>query len=243
VVSEPLAREYWGTPSNAIGKRVRGFGPTWYEIAGVVGPERDDGLNQPPTAIVYWPLLNHVYRRNTISYAVRSLRVGAPGFLAELRQAVRSVNPELPLAGVQTLEEIRSHSMAQTSFAMVMLAIAGGVALLLGGVGIYGVIAYIAAQRTHEIGIRLALGAQPADVRRMVLWEGMTLAVVGIFIGLVGAMGITRVMRALLYQTSPIDPVTFAGAVPLLLAAALLACWVPARRAMRADPIVALRYE
>ena len=133
--------------------------------------------------------------------------------------------------------------MAQTSFAMVMLAIAGTVALLLGAVGIYGVIAYIAAQRMREIGIRMALGAQAADVRRLVLGQGMTLAGVGIAIGLVGAMGVTRVMRALLYETSPTDPLTFAGVVPLLVAAALLACWVPARRAMRADPIVALRCE
>lgn len=243
VISEPLAREYWQTPSNAVGKRVRGFGPTWYEVVGVVGQERDDGLNQPPTAMVYWPMLNQIYQRDTISYAVRSTRVGSPGFLAELRQAVWSVNRNLPLAAVQTLEEIRSHSMAQTSFAMVMLAIAGSVALLLGAVGIYGVIAYVAAQRTREIGIRMALGAQAADVRRLILRQGMTLAGVGITIGLVGALGVTRVLRALLYETSPTDPLTFAGVVPLLVAAALLACWVPARRAMRADPIVALRCE
>ena len=134
-------------------------------------------------------------------------------------------------------------SMAQTSFAMVMLAIAGCVALLLGAVGIYGVIAYIAAQRTREIGIRLALGAQPADVLRMVLAQGLVLAGAGIAIGLVGALAVTRVMGALLYGTSPTDPLTFAAVVPLLGAAALLASWVPARRAMRADPIAALRRE
>jgi putative ABC transport system permease protein len=133
--------------------------------------------------------------------------------------------------------------MAQTSFAMVMLAIAGGVALLLGAVGIYGVIAYIAAQRTREIGIRMALGAQAADVRRLVLGQGMMLAGIGIAIGLVGALGVTRVMRALLYETSPTDPLTFAGVVPLLVASALVACWLPARRAMRADLIAALRCE
>jgi putative ABC transport system permease protein len=243
VISETLAREYWQTPSNAVGKRVRGFRPAWYEVVGVVGQERDDGLNQPPTAIVYWPMLNQIYQRDTISYAVRSTRVGAPGFLAELRQAVWSVNPNLPLAGVRTLDEIRASSMAQTSFAMVMLAIAGGVALLLGAVGIYGVIAYIAAQRTREIGIRMALGAQAADVRRLVLGQGMMLAGIGIAIGLVGALGVTRVMRALLYETSPTDPLTFAGVVPLLVASALVACWLPARRAMRVDPIVALRCE
>jgi predicted permease len=243
VISETLAREYWQTASNAVGKRVRGFQPAWYEVVGVVGQERDDGLNQPPTSIVYWPMLNEIYTTSTMSYAVRSTRVGSPGFLAELRRAVWSVNPNMPLAAVQTLDEIRSASMAQTSFAMVMLAIAGSVALLIGTVGIYGVIAYIAAQRTREIGIRIALGAQPADVRRLVLGRGMMLAGVGIVIGLLGALGVTRVIRALLYDTSPTDPLTFAGVVPLLLGAALLACWVPARRAMRADPIAALRCE
>jgi putative ABC transport system permease protein len=243
VISEILAREYWRSPANALGKRVRGFRPTWYEVVGVVGQERDDGLNHPATAIVYWPMLNEIYRSNVISYAVRSTRVGSPGFLAELRNAIWSVNPNLPLAAVQTLEEIQSHSMAQTSFAMVMLAIAGTVALLLGAVGIYGVIAYIAAQRTREIGIRMALGAQASDVLRMVLAQGLTLAGAGIAIGLIGAWGATRVMRALLYDTSPTDPLTFVAVVPLVAAAALLACWVPARRAMRADPIAALHCE
>jgi predicted permease len=243
VISETLAREYWQTPTNAVGKRVRGFQPTWYEVVGVAGPERDDGLNHPPTAIVYWSMLNEIYQARRISYAVRSPRVGSPGFLSELRRAVWSVNPNLPLAAVQTLDEIRSASMAQTSFTMVMLGIAGTVALLLGAVGIYGVIAYIAAQRTREIGIRMALGAQAGDVRRMVLGQGLTLTAVGIGVGLVGAVAATRVMRALLFETSPTDPLTFASVVPVLMAAALLACWVPARRAMRADPIVALRSE
>jgi predicted permease len=243
VISETLAREYWQTPANALGKRVRGFRPTWYEVIGVAGEERDDGLNHPPTAIVYWPLVNDVYYRTQVSYAVRSTRVGSPGFVAELRRAVWSVDASLPLAGVQTLDEIRSRSMAQTSFTMVMLAIAGGVALLLGAVGIYGVIAYITARRTREIGIRMALGAQAGDVGRLVLGQGMAVAGTGIVIGLAVALAITRLMRALLYDTSPSDPLTFAAVVPLLGAAALLACWVPARRAMRADPVVALRCE
>jgi putative ABC transport system permease protein len=243
VISETLAREYWQTPANAIGKRVRGFRPSWYEVVGVVGQEHDDGLNRPATAIVYWPILSDIYRPYTMTYAVRSPRVGTPGFVADLRQAVWSVNPNLPLAAVQTLERIQANSMAQTSFAMVMLAIAGSVALLLGAVGIYGVISYIAAQRTREIGIRLALGAQAGHVRRLILGQGMMLAGMGIVIGLAAAIGATRVLQALLYETSPTDPLTFAGVVPLLAGAALLACWVPARRAMRADPIVALRCE
>jgi putative ABC transport system permease protein len=244
VITATLAREYWQDPSRALGKRVRSSpGGAWHEIVGVVGDERDDGLNQPVTPIVYWPIANESYGESTMAYAVRSSRVGSPGFLQELRQAVWSVNPHVPLASVQTLEEIQADSLAQTAFAMLMLGIAAGVALMLGALGIYGVMAYIAAQRTREIGIRIALGARAVDVLRMVLAHGLTLTGLGIGIGVVAALAVTRVMRALLYETSPTDPLTFAAVVPVLGAAALLACWVPARRAMRADPIVALRCE
>ena len=125
IISEPLAREYWGEPAKALGKRVRGSSPRfpWREIIGVSGNERDDGVTEPPTAIVYWPMLNESYDWRTIAYAVRSTRVGTPGFLRELERSVWSVNPDLPLASVQTLKEIQASSMAQTSFALVMLAV------------------------------------------------------------------------------------------------------------------------
>jgi predicted permease len=241
IVSETLAREYWGSPSNALGKRVRGFRPAWYEIVGVSGNERDDGLHQPATAIVYWPLLNEVYSTRSIAYAVRSSRVGSPGLLRELRRAVWSVNPHLPLANVQTLEDIQADSMARTSFAMVMLAIAAAVALLLGLVGIYGVIAYIAAQRTREIGIRIALGAQTGDVRRLFLRHGLLLTGSGIAIGIGVSLALTRVMSALLFGVSPTDPLTYAGVSVALAVVALLAMWLPAFRASRVDPVAVLR--
>jgi predicted permease len=241
VISETLAREYWGSAVEAIGKRVRAFRPDWYEIVGVSGNERDDGLNQPPTAIAYWPLVNDVYMRTTIAYAVRSSRVGARGFLGELQQAVWSVNPNLPLASVLTLEEIQADSMAQTSFAMVMLAIAAGVALLLGLVGIYGVIAYIATQRTREIGIRIALGAQAGDVRGLFLRHGLLLTGGGIVLGMAASLAVTRVLSALLFGVGPMDPLTYAAVSAGLAAVALLATWLPARRASRVDPIAALR--
>jgi predicted permease len=244
VVTETLAREYWKEPSRALGKRVRGSpGNPWREIVGVVGDERDDGLNRPPTAIVYWPMLNDSYQPRTMAYAVRSSRVGAPGFMRELQQAVWSVNPNLPLAAVQTLDEIRSRSMAQTSFAMVMLTIAAGVALLLGVVGIYGVIAYVAAQRTREIGIRMALGAQVGEVRRLFLRHGLALAGAGIVVGVGVSLALTRVMSALLFGVGPTDPVTYAAVSVGLTAVALLATWLPARRASRVEPVVALRAE
>jgi predicted permease len=246
VISGSLAREVWGEPARALGKRVRGCcGPEmpWREIVGVVGDERDDGLTRPPTAIVYWPMLNESYRWRTMAYAVRSSRVGTPGLLRELEQAVWSVNPNLPLAGVQTLEEIQAQSMAQTSFALVMLGIAASVALLIGVVGIYGVIAYAVAQRTREIGVRMALGAQIADVRKVFLRHGLWLTATGILIGIGVAMVVTRVMSTFLFGVGPMDPVTYAAVSGTLAAVALIGTYLPARRATRVDPLVALRAE
>jgi ABC-type antimicrobial peptide transport system permease subunit len=142
---------------------------------------------------------------------------------------------------VLTLEEIQAVSLAQTSFAMVMLAIAAGVALLLGVVGIYGVISYIATQRTREIGIRMALGAQTGDVRRLFLRHGLMLTGAGIALGMVASLGLSRVMSALLFGVGPMDPITYAAVSAGLAAVALLATWLPARRASRIDPIAALR--
>lgn len=245
VISEPLAREYWGEPTKAIGKRVRGSSPRfpWREIVGVSGNERDDGLTQPPTPIVYWPMLNESYRWRTMAYAVRSTRVGAPGFLRELERAVWSVNPNLPLATVQTLEEIQVSSMTQTSFALVMLAIAASVALLIGMVGISGVVAYAAAQRTREIGVRMALGAQIGDVRNMFLRHGLWLTTIGIAIGIGIALMLTRVMSAFLFGVGPLDPITYAAVSTILGGMTLVATYLPAQRASRVDPVVALRAE
>ncbi len=246
VISEPIAREVWGEPARALGKRVRvccGWDTTWREIVGVTGDERDDGLAQPPTAIVYWPMLNERYPWRTMVYAVRSTRVGTPGFLRELEQAVWTVNPDLPLARAQTVEEIRAHSMAQTSFALVMLGIAASVALLIGVVGIYGVIAYAAAQRTREIGIRMALGAQIADVQRVFLRHGLWLTATGILMGIGVAMVVTRVMSTFLFGVGPMDPVTYATVSATLAAVALIGTYLPARRATRVDPLTALRAE
>ena len=245
IISEPLAREYWGEPAKAIGKRVRGSSPRfpWREIIGVSGNERDDGLTQPPTPIVYWPMLNESYRWRTMAYAVRSTRVGAPGFVRELEQAVWLVNPNLPLATVQTLEEIQVSSMTQTSFALVMLGIAATVALLIGMVGIYGVVAYAAAQRTREIGVRMALGAQIADVRKMFLRHGLWLTTIGIAMGIGIALMLTRVMSAFLFGVGPMDPITYAAVSAVLAGMTLVATYLPAHRASRVDPVVALRAE
>ncbi len=248
VITENLAREYWKTPAEALGKRItQSRENPWREIIGVVGNERDDGLDHSPTAIVYWPMLirewwtEAVDVDRSVTYVVRSERVGSPGFLRELERAVWSVNPNLPLASVRTLDEIQAGSMAQTSFALVMLTIAATVALFLGTVGIYGVIAYVAMQRTREIGIRMALGAQTGDVRRLFLRHGLLLTGAGIVLGTAAALGLTRVMSTLLYGVSPMDPVTYAAVAASLATVALLATYLPARRASRVDPVIALR--
>jgi predicted permease len=248
MVSERLAREFWKDPRQAIGKRVRQSEKNpWKEIVGVVGDERDDGVHRPATTTVYWPLQVKNFwtaeRRmeRGVAYVVRSPRTNTPSFMKELQQAVWSANSNLPLSNVRTLDQIRASSMAQTSFALAMLGIAAGVALLLGIVGIYGVIAYIAAQRTREIGIRMALGAQSGDVSRLFVRHGLWLTGTGVALGVLAAVGLTRLMSSLLFGVSPMDPITYAAVSVALGAVALLATYLPARRAARIDPIVALR--
>jgi putative ABC transport system permease protein len=193
------------------------------------------------SSLMIWPMLNDSYERRTMAYAVRSDRVGAPGFLRELRQAVWSVNPDVPVAAVQALDEIQARSMAQTSFAMVMLAIAASVALLLGIVGVYGVIAYTATQRTREIGIRMALGAQIGDVRKMFLRHGIQLTATGIALGIGAALVLTRVMSALLFGVDPTDQLSYVAVSAVLASVTLLATYLAARRATRVDPMIAMR--
>jgi predicted permease len=252
VVSENLAREYWGEPAKALGKRVRqSFGTPgpWREIVGVVGNEHDNGVSEKPPAIIYWPMLveqfwnQEVMVQRSMAFAIRTRRLGTSTFLDEVRSAVWSVNPNLPLANVRTMEEILESSMARTSFTLTMLGIAAAVALVLGVVGIYGVISYSVAQRTREIGVRMALGAARRDVNRLVLREGVPLIVTGVAVGLLAAFGLTRLMSALLFGVSPVDPVTFASVSLALGAVALVASYLPARRASSLDPTEALRWE
>ncbi len=242
LISETLAREYWDAPAKAVGQQIATFpsGP-WREIVGVVGNVRADGLNHPAPALVYYPMADEQSVNRNITYVVRSDRAGTPGFLRELQQAVWSVNPNRPLANVRTVDEIQAGSMAQTSFAMVMLAIAAGVALLLAVVGTYGVVSHIAAERTNEVGIRMALGAQTGDVRRLFLRYGLTLTLTGIMVGLGAAVLLTPVMAALLYGVGPTDPITYLAVAVALAAVTLLATYLPARRASRVQPIIALR--
>jgi predicted permease len=250
VVSENFAREYWKEPAAALGKRIRDTpGSPWRTIVGVVADARDDGVVRPAPAIIYWPLAledfgdEKIFVFRNIAFAVRTLRLNSPSLLKEVEQAVWSVNGNLPVARVRTLEEIQADSMAQTSFALVMLGIAAGVALVLGVVGIYGVISYIATQRTREIGIRIALGAERRDVSRLFLRHGFLLSIIGIAIGIVVAALVTRVMSSLLFGVSSIDAVTYASVAIGLGGTALLASYLPAVRAARVNPAEALRWE
>jgi predicted permease len=254
MVSENLARELWGNPSAAIGKRVRPYANgVWREVVGVLSDMRDDGLNQKASAVAYWPLLmedffavsqdSRNFVQRNLTYVIRSSRTGSNGFVNDLGTAVWSVNPNLPLAAVRTLQEIYDASLARTSFTLVMLGIAGGMALLLGVAGIYGVISYSVSQRTREIGIRIALGAQQRAVTRMFVAHGLRLAGVGVAIGLMAAFGVMRLISSLLFEVSPVDPLTYGMVSLTLIAATVLASYVPALRATAVDPIEALRSE
>jgi predicted permease len=252
VVTENLAVEYWGSPVAALGKRIAQgdpSDPTWREIVGVVGNVHDDGVDQEATTVVYWPMAvdgfwgDETFVQRMMAFAVRTDRPNPASLLPEARQAVWSVNPNLPLASVRTLDEILDDSMVRTSFTMVMLAIAGAVALVLGAVGIYGVISYVVSQRTREIGVRIALGAQQADVGRLVLRQGLALTGSGVAVGLLAAFGLTRLMTSLLFGVQPADPMTYAFVATALGAVAMLASYLPARRAAAVDPVEALRWE
>ena len=247
MVSENLAREMWGTPSAAIGKYLREYSNMpWHEVIGVIQDVREKGLQEKAPEIVYWPPL--VQNRfapavRTTTFVIRSERAATESFMNEVRAAVWSVNSNLPLASVRTMEEVYDKSIARISFTLVMLGIAGAMALALGIIGIYGVMSYTVSQRKREIGIRLALGAQSGNVLQMVLKQGAKLTLVGVAIGIGAAFGLTRLMTHLLFGVAAHDPLTFVAVAALLLLIALLACYIPARRAALVNPIVALRCE
>ncbi len=248
IVNDRLAREFWGSAEAALGRRIRNSPKNQFrEIVGVVGNERDDGVASEAAPMVYWPTAmndfwdQEVFVMRYLSYAIRTPRVQTPGFLREVQQAVWAVNPNLPVARVATLAELYNRSMAQTSFALIVLGVAGGVALLLGLVGIYGVIAYIVEGRKREVGIRMAIGATGGQVQSLFLKRGLVLTGVGLAVGLLASAAVMRLLSTLLFGVSPFDPLTYAVVVGALGSVAVLATWLPARRATRVDPSMALR--
>ncbi|HEY7402736.1 MAG TPA: ABC transporter permease [Candidatus Angelobacter sp.] len=250
LISESMARDLWHDPSSALGKRIRvGSTDDWREVVGVVTDVYDDGLNKPPSSTAYWPLMmrnfegDGISARREQSFALRTQRAGTESLMKEVRAAVWSVDPNLPLAFVRTEDYYYRSSMARTSFTLLMLGVAGAMALLLGTVGLYGVIAYSVSQRTREIGIRMALGAQRQELTAMFVRHGLVLTLTGVVLGLAGAFFFMRFLSSLLFGVRPTDIATYSAVSLGLIATAMLASYLPSRRAASVDPVEALRRE
>ena len=247
IVSEAFALKYW-TTADAVGKRIR-MNPLdpWSTIVGVVGSTHDAGLAKPAVAEVYNQLVTtaangKAWSPRDYSFVVRTSG-NAADVSAGVRSAVHSVAPALPVYRLTPLQSLLQDAEARTTFTVLLLSIAAVVALVIGTMGIYGVVAFLVALRTREIGLRLALGAQPSDVRRMVVRRALVDAVIGVVVGVAGAVALTRELSTLLYSVKPTDPISLLSAGALLLLTAMVASWIPARRAARLDPAIALRDE
>jgi predicted permease len=243
LVSENLAREVWGSPADALGKRIRVGGPQspWREVIGVAQDVRDDGVDAAAPAIVYFsPLFSRTGVTRATTFVVRSPQAGTAAFLRQVQQAVWENNPTLPVGATQTMQDVYERSLARPTFTLLMLGLAGSMALALGVIGIYGLISYTVTQRRREIGIRLALGAQQSEVRRRFVRHGVILTSVGVVLGVGAALAVTRLMTTLLFEVSPLDPLTYVAVALLLVLAAAVASYVPARRASTVQPGEAL---
>ena len=251
ILSESLARELFGSAAGALGKRIgQGRRNINQEVIGVVADVRDNGVDVPAPATVYWPVLREGLAPGGPSFVARNVTIvlrsglaGTASLQTQVEQAVWAVNSNLAITSVRTMQDIYDTSLARVSFALVMLAIAGAMALLLGVVGIYGVIAYTVTQRRRDIGIRLALGAQQGELRRAFVRDGLVLASLGIVIGVAAAVAATRFMTALLFEVSALDPPSYLASAMILMMAAALASYVPARRASAIPPAQALAVE
>jgi putative ABC transport system permease protein len=243
IISETLARRYFPN-QDPLGRQMRfGFPPNSdvsREIVGIVGDVRDAALSRKPGPLMYVPFAQAPLYGGEV--VVRT-SLSASSVAAGIRRAVRSIDKNLPVTDIESLDDALGRSISQERFRTFLLGSFSAIALVLAAVGIFGVVSYSTSQRTHEIGIRIALGAGRREVLQLILGQGTKLALFGLGIGLVAAFLLTRVMSGLLYSVSATDPMTFASVAVILLAVALTACYIPARRAMRVDPVVALRYE
>ncbi|HEV2491409.1 MAG TPA: ABC transporter permease [Candidatus Acidoferrales bacterium] len=246
IINEEFVRDFFPGES-PLGRRIdwaRPDGPhQWMKVVGVVADVKHSGLDQPADPAVYTPFSqNDEAWRRFMTLAIRAR--GAPaGLVEEVKKQLWSMDSQIPVSDVRSMDDLMSVSLAQQWFNLVLLGIFAALALILASVGIYGLMAYVVSQRTHEIGVRMALGAQRRDVLRLFVGDGAKLAFAGIVIGVLGALALTRLMISLLFEVKPTDPVTIAAVAILLGLVALAACYIPARRAMRVDPLVALRYE
>ena len=245
IVNETLARQYW-PHEDALGKRFKLGVPNapWVTIVGVVDDVREVGMDAPVRAEMYFP-----YRQITshFGYAPRDLVLRTTGdplsLVAAVRQEIHAVDPDQPISNIATMSEVLTERAGSRRLGMILLMVFAGLALLLASLGIYGVLSFFVAQQTREIGVRLALGAQLRDILNLVLKKGMGLALLGVAVGLIAAFAVARLMASLLFGVSAADPITFAAIALILTGVALLACYIPARRATKVDPLVALRYE
>jgi predicted lysophospholipase L1 biosynthesis ABC-type transport system permease subunit len=239
-----VADQFW--PEGPLGRRLRQTGDTinWFTVVGVVAPVVQESVREEPRPMVYYPMLAPDGRLGDIRGASYVVEATSPLALAPtVREAVWELDPDLPVADMTTMDEIVSASVMELSFTMFTLGMAALLALVLGAVGLYGVLSYSVAQRTQEIGVRMALGAQASQVLGMVVREGARTQLVGLFIGLVGAAALTRVLQGLLFGVEALDPLTFVATSAVLLGAGLLAAYLPARRAARLDPVASMRAE
>jgi putative ABC transport system permease protein len=241
IVNETMARAYWPNMT-AVGRRVR-FGPPtapWRTIVGVVSDIKNAGLDRPPGTELYIPVTQNPMR---LMYLFVKTKVDPNSMATAVRGEFRTLDRSLPISNVKTMDEVLDSARSRPKFLTLLLTLFSSISLLLAALGIYGVISYSVAQRTSEIGVRMALGASQADVVRMVGAAGLKLAAAGTVIGAIGAFALTRTMSGLLFDVSSFDVGTFAAMATTLIIVTIIACYIPARRAAKVDPLIALRYE
>jgi putative ABC transport system permease protein len=245
IVNQSMARTYYGNQS-AVGRRVRPGGPNtpFFTIVGVVEDVKNAGIDRPAGSELFLPYRqgNASFAQRTCYLVVRSAR-DPNSLISAVRAAVRDIDPSMPLSQVRTMDEVLAGARSRPRFLATLLGFFSSTALILAAVGLYGVISYSVTRRTTEFGIRMAMGAEAGDVLGLVLGQGMRLAALGVAAGAIGALALTRLIRGLLFGVSSFDPLTFLAMAALLVAVMAIACIVPARRATKVDPLIALRYE